>query len=84
MTISIIHNNLVKSRGYSQVIKNCLGYVAFSREFQDKLLQRQARALLDLLSKNELLPGERVGLLQADEDLSAYQDFIQRQGEVRL
>jgi len=67
-----------KSR-YSQIIRNCLGYAAFSRDLEDKLLQRQAKALLDLLSKNEFLLCEGIGPCLADDNPSTHRDFIQRQ-----
>jgi len=78
-----IPKTLEKSR-LSQVIRNCLGYVAFSRELRGKLLQKQAREVIELLSDDGLLPQERIGLCLADDNLSAPEDFIQRRGEVRL
>jgi len=81
MTSIIIDDNFVKSR-LSQVIRNCLGYVAFSRELRGKLLQKQAREVINLLSEDELLPQERIGLCLADDNLSAPEDFIQRRGRL--
>ena len=70
MTSIIIDDDFIKSR-LSQVIRNCLGYVAFCEELQGKLLQRQAREVIELLSDDGLLPQERIGLCLAGDNPSA-------------
>jgi len=82
MTSIIIDDNFAKSR--LSVIKNCIGFCAFSRKLKGSLLQKQARELLSLLSDDELLPQERIGQRAADLDLSAPEDFIQGQEGVEL
>ena len=71
---------VLKSSSWEK-LKNCLFYLAYSRDLRGRLLQKQARELLSLLSDDGLLPVQRIGLCLADDNPSAGQDFIQGQGE---
>ena len=71
MTSIIIDDNFAKSR--LSVIKNCIGFCAFSRKLKGSLLQKQARELLNLLSDDGLFPDEGIGQRAADLDPSTHQ-----------
>jgi len=80
----ILKKNELKSRSDLQKIRNCVGYIAFSKELEGKLLQKQARELLELaLADNKgFLPRQRIRLCLADDNLSAAGVFIQADGRV--